>query len=73
MFDKLSLLGRDLLIDTLPHLIDGTATATPQNEADVTFSPTIKSDEERVDFTLPVNLVDAKIRACVHFQLRLLC
>lgn len=67
MFDKLSLLGRDLLIDTLPHLIDGTATATPQNEADVTFSPTIKSDEERVDFTLPVNLVDAKIRGLRPF------
>ena len=39
MFDKLSILGRDLLLETLPKLVDGTATATPQDESQVVFSP----------------------------------
>ncbi|KRM54410.1 methionyl-tRNA formyltransferase [Limosilactobacillus coleohominis DSM 14060] len=43
MFEKLSLLGRDLLIETLPALIEGTAPSIPQDETKVVFSPNISS------------------------------
>ncbi|GEK57345.1 methionyl-tRNA formyltransferase [Marinococcus halophilus] len=48
--DKLSVLGADLLINTLPGVIDGTAERTPQNEADVTFASNIKRGQERIDW-----------------------
>lgn len=67
MFDKLSLLGRDLLLKTLPKLIDGSAQAIPQDESKVTFSPTIKPDEERVDFNMSAEMIDAKIRGLRPF------
>ncbi|MHA8138434.1 methionyl-tRNA formyltransferase [Lactobacillaceae bacterium Scapto_B20] len=63
MFEKLSQVGKQLLLETLPKLIDGTATATPQEESSVVFSPTIKRNEERLDFTKSAFLVDAKVRA----------
>lgn len=50
IFEKLSVVGRDLLLETLPKLIAGEITATPQDEARVTFSPTIKPEEEELDF-----------------------
>ena len=50
MFDKLSILGRDLLLETLPKLVDGTATATPQDESQVVFSPNISTAQERIDY-----------------------
>lgn len=63
MFDKLSLIGRDLLIDTLPKLLANELTAVPQDEALVTFAPTIKPEEERIDLTLSAHLIDCKVRA----------
>ncbi len=50
MFEKLSVVGRDLLLATLPKLLAGELTATPQDEDQVTFSPTIKPEQEELDF-----------------------
>ncbi len=50
MFEKLSVVGRDLLLATLPKLLAGELTATPQDEEQVTFSPTIKPEQEELDF-----------------------
>lgn len=62
MFDKLSILGRDLLLETLPELIDGNATATPQDESQVVFSPNISTAQERIDYRLPADQIDNKVR-----------
>ncbi|KRN49615.1 methionyl-tRNA formyltransferase [Pediococcus damnosus] len=67
VFEKLSILGRNLLMKTLPKLIAGEIESVPQNEDEVTFSPTIKSEEEEVDFSKSAKLVDAKIRALRPF------
>lgn len=48
LFDKLSYVGRDLLLETLPKIADGTATKTSQNEAEVVFSPNIKKSQEQI-------------------------
>ena len=50
LWDKLSLLGRDLLLDTLPSIIDGTNDRIKQDESLVTFGYNVKREEEHVDF-----------------------
>ncbi|MCY9806898.1 methionyl-tRNA formyltransferase [Lentilactobacillus senioris] len=62
MFDKLSIIGRDLLLTTLPKVIDGSVVSIPQEEDQVVFSPNIQPDQEKLDFTQPARLVDAKVR-----------
>lgn len=62
VFGKLSLLGRDLLINTLPSIIDGTAIKTPQDPAQVTLSPTISKEQEHLDITLPAAKLDNWVR-----------
>ncbi|MFD1429933.1 methionyl-tRNA formyltransferase [Lacticaseibacillus mingshuiensis] len=63
VFEKLSLIGRDLLLRVLPQIIDGTLKPLPQEEKHVTFSPTITKDQEQLDFTLPAKQVDQWVRA----------
>ncbi|WP_461213186.1 methionyl-tRNA formyltransferase [Lacticaseibacillus sp. GG6-2] len=62
VFDKLSLLGRDLLLKTLPAIIAGTATKTPQDPARVTFSPTLTKAQEHLDITLSATALDQWVR-----------
>ena len=51
LHDKLSILGRDLLLKTLPSIIDGTATRTKQDSSLVTYGFNIKREDERIDFS----------------------
>ena len=50
MFDRLAVVGRDLLLDTLPGYLSGDIKPIPQNEEEVSFSPNISPDEERIDW-----------------------
>ncbi|USS86700.1 methionyl-tRNA formyltransferase [Fructilactobacillus cliffordii] len=63
MFQKLSIVGRDLLLDTLPKLAKHEITPQPQAEDQVVFSPTIKRGEEQLDFRQPAQNLDWKVRA----------
>lgn len=49
--DRLSLIGRELLLETLPSIIAGTNERKTQNEEDVTYAFNIKREEEHVDFS----------------------
>ena len=51
LHDKLSILGADLLIETLPSIIDGTNSRTKQNREEVTYAFTIKREDERINFS----------------------
>ncbi|MCC4422895.1 methionyl-tRNA formyltransferase [Limosilactobacillus reuteri] len=62
MFKKLSLLGRDLLLETLPKLISGDVNPVAQDPDKVVFSPNITSEQEQIDFRLPAHLIDSKVR-----------
>lgn len=62
MFKKLSLLGRDLLLETLPKLISGDVNPVAQDPDKIVFSPNITSEQEQIDFRLPARLIDAKVR-----------
>lgn len=61
--NKLSILGSDLLIETLPDIFNGKVTYQKQNNEEATFAYTIKRDDERLDFTKTTNEIYNKIRA----------
>jgi methionyl-tRNA formyltransferase len=50
LHDKLSIVGRDLLLETLPSIIDGTAPRTPQKSEEATFAFNISQEDEKIDF-----------------------
>lgn len=60
--DKLKILGRDLLLETLPRIIAKTAPRIPQNHEEATFAFTIKKEDEKIDFN--------KTKYVIHNQVR---
>jgi len=50
LHDKLSVLGKELLLDTLPSVIDGTNDRIKQDENEITFAYNISREEEHIDF-----------------------
>ena len=65
--EKLAVVGRDLLLEVLPSILDGTNTRTKQDEASVTFAPVIKREDEKIDFSLNKRQVFNKVRALNNF------
>lgn len=62
LHDKLSILGRDLLLETLPSIKDKTATRTPQNHTDATYAPNIRKEDEKIDFSKTKRQIFNQIR-----------
>lgn len=62
MFEKLSLVGRELLLDTLPDYLAGNLKPQPQDETKVTFSPNITPEEERIDWQLSARDIFNQVR-----------
>ena len=50
LYEKMSYLGRDLLIETLPSIIEGTNKRIKQDINKVTFGYNITKEEEKIDF-----------------------
>ncbi len=65
--DKLSVMGRDLLLLTLPSIFDGTCNRTKQDENEVTFAYNIKREEEKIDFNKTTREVFNQIRGMYPF------
>ena len=51
LHDKLSIVGKELLLDTLPSIIEGTNPRIKQDQDNVTFAYNITREEEHVDFS----------------------
>lgn len=49
-YEKLAILGRDLLIETIPSIIKGTNNRIHQDENEVTFGYNITKEEEKINF-----------------------
>lgn len=62
LHDKLSILGRDLLLKTLPSIIDGTATRTPQDHSQATYAFNLKRSDEKIDFSKTKKQIYNQIR-----------
>ncbi len=63
VFEKLSTLGAELLLDTLPDYLSGKLAPTPQPEAGMTYAPMLKKGEGRLDFTRPAEELARRVRA----------
>lgn len=50
LHDKLSIVGRDLLLETLPDILSGNITRTKQDASEATYAFNIKREDERIDF-----------------------
>lgn len=62
MFEKLAVIGRDLLLKTLPDYIAGNIKPEIQDESKATFSPNITSEEELIDWNKSAREVFNHIR-----------
>ncbi|MBT0938798.1 methionyl-tRNA formyltransferase [Streptococcus lutetiensis] len=62
MFEKLAVIGRDLLLKTLPDYISGNIKPEPQDGSKATFSPNITPEEERIDWNKSAREVFNHIR-----------
>lgn len=62
LYNKLSYLGRDLLLDTLPKIINKTNQRIKQDENKVTYAYNIKKEEEQLDFSKQALQVHNQIR-----------
>ena len=60
---KLSELGADLIVSTLPDYLEGKLKGTPQDEKQVTFGYNIKREEEKIDWNQPSRVIFNHIRA----------
>lgn len=62
LHDELSKLGSELLLRTLPSIVDGTNNRTPQNHDEATYAWNIKREEEHVTFNRPSKEILNQIR-----------
>lgn len=63
IFQALSTLGADLLIETLPDYIAGKITPQPQAEEGATYAPMLKKEDGLLDFTRPSVELERQVRA----------
>lgn len=62
MFDKLSVLGAELLLSWLPRIADGTAPRTPQPHEEATYAPNLSREDEQLDWHAPSRALFNRIR-----------
>ena len=63
LHDKLAALGADLLVETLPGFFSGDIHATPQDDADATYAPSIKREEGQINWQLNAAEIERTARA----------
>jgi methionyl-tRNA formyltransferase len=63
LVDKLSLLGAELLGETLPRYLSGELKPQAQDDSQATFAPMLKKEDGRLDFTRPADELVRRVRA----------
>jgi methionyl-tRNA formyltransferase len=63
LHDRLAELAPEVLSETLDKLAEGNATRTPQNAAEVTYISKLDRDHGRLDWSLPAEVLERRIRA----------
>jgi len=62
LYERMSYLGKELLMDTLPSIINGTNKRIKQNIDEVTFGLNITKEEEKINFANTSNNIHNLIR-----------
>ncbi|TWI71206.1 methionyl-tRNA formyltransferase [Desulfobotulus alkaliphilus] len=60
--DKLSILGAELILETLEGLAEGSIQPLPQNAGEATYAPLLKKSHGRINWDLPAPAIDAHVR-----------
>lgn len=60
--NKLSIVGRDLLLEVIPQLYEGTAPRKEQDSTLATYAPIIKKEDERIVFSKTTRQIVNQIR-----------
>lgn len=63
LFEALSQLGVETLLDTLPNYISGEIEAHPQSDEGTTYAPMLKKKDGLLDFSSPAVDLERKVRA----------
>lgn len=63
LHDKLSQIGAELLIETLPKVISGEVQPQQQDDSLSTYAPQIKKEEGRIDWSQPALTIERLVRA----------
>lgn len=63
VFQSLSTLGAELLIETLPEYLSGKLQPSPQPEDGATYAPMMKKEDGKLDFTNDVTELERRVRA----------
>jgi methionyl-tRNA formyltransferase len=63
LFEKISVLGGEALIEALRQVEDGNAQFTPQNESDASYAPKLTREEAAIDWTQEASRLSFAVRA----------
>lgn len=63
LFEKLSIIGRDLLLEVIPKIIANQIVPTGQDEDKVVFSPNISKDQEQIKTSMTATQAHNLVRA----------
>lgn len=67
LFQSLSILGKELLMETLPKIFTENINPIKQNEQDATYSPNISREQEKIDWNQLAEKIHNKIRGLRPF------
>ncbi|MGL4588787.1 MAG: methionyl-tRNA formyltransferase [Mycoplasmatales bacterium] len=62
IYDKLKVLGADLLLENLDKILEQSYQGEPQDETQVTFSPNITKEQEKIEWNLTAIQVHNQVR-----------
>lgn len=62
LFDRLKIMGAELLTETLDRLTKGTIKGIPQDESQATLAPMLKKDMSVIDWNKPARYIHDQIR-----------
>ncbi len=66
LFEKLSIIGRDLLLEVIDDIYSDKLKGEPQNEAEVTYAPNLLPEEEIVVFNKPADKIVWQIKGLAN-------
>ncbi|EFR44717.1 methionyl-tRNA formyltransferase [Streptococcus pseudoporcinus] len=62
LFEKLAVIGRDLLLKSLPQYLSGNLKPIPQDHSQATFSPNITAEQEKLNLSQPARQIFNQVR-----------
>jgi methionyl-tRNA formyltransferase len=65
LHDRLAQLGAQLLGETIPHIADGTATYTPQEEIQSNYAPMLSRELSPIDWTRSAKEIHNQVRGLI--------